>query len=525
MSENGPNAAQNLYPMFLRSPSTIPEALQRHILKWAEGLSTGDDYLVMMARRSDLAPDVEAALSEMSAKVLAAWLTVPGRVGRHTARFLKENRISVLSVVAATEGLPEELYEHCANRDNATVASHLVLNRDASETQRATAVTTLVRYLESGKPSYTASRKLDARLAAAFQHTPALAEVAAEAATKAETVAMVLKVPGIRVTDTIVSEFVEMALSQMAAAYAAIEKTGGKWTRYRKMAHAQSVIGTVVNSQVLPVEALKVLKSALASTRTKLLSHDAPEVVGHTVNELDGLIRRIDRFMKKPPIGEFLYQIAGTKDQDVWRRLLLELDRITATDSRWLAPPRMAMAEAALVSPAVTASGIAWAIRAGLFNSANVSVRMLRHIPQRQFYRGNREGGMATYAVVMPPGAKPSDEMEAMWEHFGVSMTEVVDVATRLHLEVGDASTAVAWAQHGDSLDAALVAEVDVADLRSIADREPAREALLAYVVEKIDDGDDAAWERFAMLAEHPFHGNVGDLIARTCRLAQLEST
>lgn len=138
--------------------------------------SNDERLLVALASRTDLPSEMEEYLSSVpSVKVQRARFSRPGMDAETIRRALKkEKRAGVLSAIASTEGLPEEIYKSLSASSFRAVAAAVLANTSASFESRTTAGRKLAERFES--LPYATQRSLtgaiearDVDLAAVFE--------------------------------------------------------------------------------------------------------------------------------------------------------------------------------------------------------------------------------------------------------------------------------------------------------------------------------------------------------------------
>jgi hypothetical protein len=135
-----------LHLELLRScePGAISIDLQQRVLDHA--LRHRDrSVLLALLGRPDLDDDVDRALgTTRDISVLVPWLLRDGRhPGQIIERAATEPRVTVLAAIAATRGLPEDVYLHLAAKDSERVLRAIIENSSAGPDAVCTAATTL----------------------------------------------------------------------------------------------------------------------------------------------------------------------------------------------------------------------------------------------------------------------------------------------------------------------------------------------------------------------------------------------
>jgi len=168
-SMNRGNQQINLvYENLVSSQAPLAETVQRRI--YAHAKSTKDVNLAAgLAKRTDTVREIDDALSKWgAAKIQAAWYMRHGRdkdVVRN--KILKEDRVTILEVVAGIGGLDESVYEACAEHCVPRVALALLMNDGASEESRTKAARSLAA--EYGNLSYEKRNTLSVALGSASE--------------------------------------------------------------------------------------------------------------------------------------------------------------------------------------------------------------------------------------------------------------------------------------------------------------------------------------------------------------------
>ena len=119
--------------------------LQRRAATYA--LRNGDtDMLTRLLERPDLDPRADACIAASSdIRVLVPWLLRPGRpVEQIIERVGREHRVTVLTALATTPGLPQQVYVDLARHPSERVLRKIVVARDAPEEARRTALRGIV---------------------------------------------------------------------------------------------------------------------------------------------------------------------------------------------------------------------------------------------------------------------------------------------------------------------------------------------------------------------------------------------
>lgn len=146
----GSNQITALYENIVSSSQKLGEEMQRRILTHAK-LTKNVGLAADLAKRTDTVDEVDSQLAAWdAAKVQASWYARPNRpVAQVIEHLERENRITVLEVLAGIEGLGSEVYKRCAKKNSARVAFQLLANPAAGDSERMEAAETLAREVET----------------------------------------------------------------------------------------------------------------------------------------------------------------------------------------------------------------------------------------------------------------------------------------------------------------------------------------------------------------------------------------
>lgn len=146
----GSNQITALYENIVAGAQPLSEEMQRRILAHSK-LTKNAALAAALAKRSDTVDEVDTQLAAWdAAKVQAAWYARPNRpVAQVIEQLERENRITVLEVLAGIEGLGSEVYKRCAKKNSARVAFPLLTNQSAGEVERKEAAAILAREIET----------------------------------------------------------------------------------------------------------------------------------------------------------------------------------------------------------------------------------------------------------------------------------------------------------------------------------------------------------------------------------------
>lgn len=154
-----------LYTNLVSSTAVLSDKTQARIFAYAR-LTKDTVLAAALAKRSDTVDSIDKSLAKWdAAKVQAAWYARPGRpVEQITAQLEREDRITVLEVLAGIDGLTPEVYAMCARKNVARIALPLIANPAASADDKIQAARTLATLRDS--LTYDRRAKLDEL----FQH-------------------------------------------------------------------------------------------------------------------------------------------------------------------------------------------------------------------------------------------------------------------------------------------------------------------------------------------------------------------
>ena len=142
-----------VYENLVESEAPLTAAVQHRIYTHAKA-TKNVNLAAGLAKRIDTIEEIDDQLSKWgAAKIQASWYMRPGR-DKDTVRdkILKEDRVTILEVVAALGGLDSSVYEACSEHCVPRVALALLTNAEAGEKPRARAATALA--LQYDKVSY-----------------------------------------------------------------------------------------------------------------------------------------------------------------------------------------------------------------------------------------------------------------------------------------------------------------------------------------------------------------------------------
>lgn len=118
-----------LYKNLINDEHQIDERIQPHLVRTL--IDAGEfSLLELFAGRNDVCPEVDAVLADCKdPRVLGTWVLRPGRkLGELLNRLAAEKRVSTLLPIAATQGLPDEVYALLAERRSTRITRALLVN-------------------------------------------------------------------------------------------------------------------------------------------------------------------------------------------------------------------------------------------------------------------------------------------------------------------------------------------------------------------------------------------------------------
>jgi len=139
-----------LYTNLVSSTAVLSDKTQARIFAYAK-LTKDTVLAAALAKRADTVDSIDKSLAKWdAAKVQAAWYARPGRpVEQIVAQLEREDRITVLEVLAGIDGLTPEVYTMCARKNVARIALPLITNPAASGDDKIRAARTLATLRES----------------------------------------------------------------------------------------------------------------------------------------------------------------------------------------------------------------------------------------------------------------------------------------------------------------------------------------------------------------------------------------
>jgi len=156
----GNSQITTLYTNLVSSTAVLSDKTQARIFAYAK-LTKDTVLAAALAKRSDTIDSIDKSLAKWdAAKVQAAWYARPGRsVEQIVAQLEREDRITVLEVLAGIDGLTPEVYAMCASKKVARIALPLIANPSASTDDKIQAARTLATLRDS--LTYDRRAKLD----------------------------------------------------------------------------------------------------------------------------------------------------------------------------------------------------------------------------------------------------------------------------------------------------------------------------------------------------------------------------
>ncbi len=135
-----------VYANLANSEGVLPESVQWRIYRYAKQFKD-TDLAAGLAKRADIVKELDDQLSNWgAAKIQASWYMRPGRDKDSVrAKISKEDRVTVLEVIAEINGLDPVVYEACAKHCVVRVALPLMSNPTAGKTSRQVAARLLAK--------------------------------------------------------------------------------------------------------------------------------------------------------------------------------------------------------------------------------------------------------------------------------------------------------------------------------------------------------------------------------------------
>lgn len=146
----GNNQITTLYTNLVAGSSALTPEMQERIFSHAK-LTKNVALAAALAKRVDTIETIDKKLAKWdAAKIQAAWYLRPGRpVAQITEQLEREDRITVLEVLAGIEHLDAAVYEMCAKKNVSRIALPILSNPSTSREHRMVAARTLAESYDS----------------------------------------------------------------------------------------------------------------------------------------------------------------------------------------------------------------------------------------------------------------------------------------------------------------------------------------------------------------------------------------